>query len=537
MTKLLTELRHIARTAGECAALSGEQDRYTYRGLLAAVDGLAEELIQLGSRRVALLADNSPAWVIADLACLRAGVALIPIPGFFSAAQLANTLRSSGAEILISDRTADDTQLQGVLASKREVSGFNGLPQLRVWPLEETQQTANLPVGTVKITYTSGSTGAPKGVCLSAENLLATATALNSALLATPLRRHLVVLPLATLLENVAGVYAALLRGAEVVMPSLQTLGWAGSSGLDVQALSACLSDVQPDSAVLLPQLLKGLIALAEQGQWQPPTSLQFLAVGGARVAPEQITQARQLGLPVYEGYGLSECGSVVSLNTPSAERAGCAGKILDHCQLDIVDGQVMVKGNVYLAYLGSAEPQSENTVATGDLGELDEDGFLWLKGRSKNVLVSSYGRNISPEWPESELLAYAGVAQCLVIGDAEAYCSALIFVTPSYRYDDIGRYIRECNQRLPDYAQIRRWAALPRRLSVADGLLTANGRLRRQAIIAAYPELVAHCYPSVAYPFGGVQRAYASSQHQSELELASANLERIDPASSGRGA
>ncbi|MEX1669875.1 AMP-binding protein [Zhongshania guokunii] len=536
MTKLLTELRRIACTAGDRVALSGEQDQYTYSELIAAVDSLAAELAQLGSRRIALLADNSPAWIIADLACLQTGSALIPIPGFFNATQLANTLGSSGAEILISDSSVDDAELHQLLASQAEVSSFNTIAQLRVWPLAESEQTADLPAGTVKITYTSGSTGAPKGVCLSAANLLATATALNSVLSGTPLRRHLAVLPLATLLENVAGAYATLLRGAELVLPSLQSLGWAGSSGLDIDALSTCISSLLPDSAVLLPQLLKGLIANAEQGRWQPPASLQFLAVGGARVAPEQIGQARELGLPVYEGYGLSECGSVVSLNTPSAERAGSAGKILAHCQVEIADGEVMIKGNVSLGYLGGAELESVDGLASGDLGELDEGGFLWLKGRSKNLLVSSYGRNISPEWPESELLAYAGVAQCLVIGDAEAYCSALIFVTPGYNYDDIGRYIRECNQRLPDYAQIRRWAALPKRLTVADGLLTANGRLQREAIIAAYPELIAHCYPGIVYPLGGVQRSYIPSLQQSELDLASADPDKIDAASSGSG-
>jgi long-chain acyl-CoA synthetase len=94
-------------------------------------------------------------------------------------------------------------------------------------------------------------------VCLSVAAQYATATALNDALKAMPLSRHLAVLPLATLLENVAGVYSALLRGAEVMLPSLATLGWAGSSGLDIQELASILTITKPDSAVLLPQILK----------------------------------------------------------------------------------------------------------------------------------------------------------------------------------------------------------------------------------------------------------------------------------------
>ncbi len=513
MNKLISELRRRALVGGDHVALSGEHEQFTYTGLIAAVDSLAAELSQRGVRRAALIADNSPAWIAVDLACLQAGVALIPIPAFFSAEQLEHTLTSCGADTLISDRRASDAQIASVLAGSTATSAFESQPQFRLWSLAVADQAASLPLGTVKLTYTSGSTGAPKGVCLSADKLFATAAALNTALLATPLQRHLAVLPLATLLENVAGVYAGLLRGAEVILPRLQSLGWAGSSGMEISDLTSCIDHWQPDSAVLLPQILKGLIAIAEQGHWQPPTSLQYLAVGGARVAPEQISQARDLGLPVYEGYGLSECGSVVSLNTPAAEQAGSAGKILSHCDVEISDGQVMVKGNVYLGYLGGAELDSNDILATGDIGELDEEGFLWLKGRSKNLLVSSYGRNISPEWPESELLAYAGVGQCLVIGDAEAYCSALIFVTPGYSYEDIGRYIRECNQRLPDYAQIRRWAALPKRLTVADGMLTANGRIKRDVILHTYPELVAHCYPGIVYPIGGSQRAFTPTK------------------------
>jgi long-chain acyl-CoA synthetase len=512
MTDLISELRRIASALGERPALSGERDHYVYKDLIAVVDTLAGELSAKGIRRAALIADNSPAWVIVDLACLQAGIALIPIPGFFSQAQLTNVLASSAADTLISDRLSSDPQLQIVCDSAGVATAFNCLPELTAWPLAVAAHNTSMPRGTAKITYTSGSTGAPKGVCLSAPNVFATATALNAALPTSTLRRHLAVLPLATLLENVAGVYAGLLRGAEVVLPGLQSLGWAGSSGLEVSELANNISRWQPDSFVSLPQILKDLIALVERDHWQPPASLLFVAVGGARVAPEQIAQARELGFPVYEGYGLSECGSVVSLNTPGGERPGSAGKVLSHCDVEIVEGQVIVKGNVYLGYLNGEEDPFAQALATGDLGEVDDNGFLWLKGRSKNLLVSSYGRNISPEWPESELMAYAGVTQCLVIGDAEAYCSALIFITPGYSYDDIGQYIRECNQRLPDYAQLKCWAALPKRLTVADGLLTANGRLQRDAILTAYPELLAHCYPSIVYSQAGSQRHFRSS-------------------------
>ncbi|CAA0102776.1 2-succinylbenzoate--CoA ligase [Zhongshania aliphaticivorans] len=513
MNELLTQLRRTAHTFGERVALSDRDGKYTYSGLVTAVDSLAEELSQRGISRAALLADNSPAWVIADLACLRAGVTLTAIPHFFSAEQVVNALNNCAAEVLISDRAASDPQLRGVLFSAGAVTEFKSVGMLRGFPLTVSGTSTMLPINTVKIAYSSGSTGAPKGVCLSVGNLYGTAEAINDALAKVSLKKHMAVLPLATLPENISGVYAALLRGAEVVVPSLQSLGWAAGSGLDMSLFTDSISLWQPDSLVILPQILKELIAVVEQGGWEPPVCLRYVAVGGLRISSDHVRQARDLGIPVYEGYSVSECGSVVSLNTPEAECLGSAGKILSHQVVDIVDGEVVIKGSLFLAYLGGEALEPGKEFMTGDLGEVDDAGFLWVKGRKTNLITSSYGQKISPEWPESELLAYAGVAQCVIIGDAEAYCSALVFVNPGYSYDDIGRYIRECNQRLPDYAQIRRWAALPKRLTAADGLLTASGRLQREAIVRAYPELVAHCYPGIVYPIGGAQRAFIPSE------------------------
>ena len=189
-------------------------------------------------------------------------------------------------------------------------------------------------------------------------------------------------------------------------------------------------------------------------------------------------------------------------MNRPGADKPGSAGKVLPHCSVNIVAAEVLVSGNTYQGYLqqDSGAP-SFTEVSTGDLGELDDDGFLWLRGRSKNLLVNSYGRNISPEWPESELSALPSILQVMVIGDAQAFCSALIYPAAGASKSDISHDIALCNATLPDYAQIRRWAALPTALSVADGLLTANGRLRRKEILTHYASLVDHCYSDISNP------------------------------------
>ncbi|CAA0117939.1 AMP-binding protein [Zhongshania aliphaticivorans] len=498
MSKIIHALQGFASNSGDLPALRGDNSAFSYSGMLAAVHMLADELTTLGIERVGLAADNGPEWIIVDLACQLAGVPLIPLPGFFTPQQMRHAVESSGVDALLSDRdgfASTCATLFGARLSGGAVT-FASLTSISAFRLCPLLDSFLLPDNTAKITYTSGSTGHPKGVCLSVAAQYATASALNDALKDTPLHRHLAVLPLATLLENVAGVYSALLRGAEVMLPSLATLGWAGSSGLDIQALESTLTAAKPDSAVLLPQILKGLISARESGKWPAPASLKFLAVGGARVAPDLIKRGRQLGLPVYEGYGLSECGSVVSVNRPGADKLGSAGKVLTHCVVHTARSELVVGGNVYQGYLQKEHCVPVPTeVATGDLGEIDDDGFLWLHGRSKNVLVNSYGRNISPEWPESELLAQPSILQCMVIGDDQAYCSALIYPSPHASHEQIDHEISMCNSVLPDYAQIKRWVQLPVPLSAENDLLTANGRLRRHEILMHYSGLADTCY------------------------------------------
>jgi acyl-CoA synthetase (AMP-forming)/AMP-acid ligase II len=225
---------------------------------------------------------------------------------------------------------------------------------------------------------------------------------------------------------------------------------------------------------ILLPQMLLSLVGLLEGGA-RRPASLRFAAVGGAKVAPALIARARAVGLPVYEGYGLSECASVVSLNLPGADRPGSAGRPLPHAQVKIADREIHVScGGPWLA--------------TGDLGRLDDDGFLHVEGRRKHVLITSFGRNVSPEWPEAELLAGAAIAQAVVFGEARPQLCALIVPAAAGIPDALlDAQVRAANARLPDYARIGRWMRADAPFTPQNGLATANGRVRRDAVWKTY--------------------------------------------------
>src|SRR5690606_15998847 len=161
-------------------------------------------------------------------------------------------------------------EVLAVLPSAPTSLDFRGtLQTLCAWRLPATSGV--YPLGTQKITYTSGSTGTPKGVCLSESNQWQVAQSVARVVNeASDVQRHLCLLPLSTLLENVAGLYGALLSGAEVFLPNATERGLSGSNGLSVSRMLACLDRTAPHSLILIPQLLTVLVQAADQ-DWQPP--------------------------------------------------------------------------------------------------------------------------------------------------------------------------------------------------------------------------------------------------------------------------
>lgn len=424
-------------------ALRDDRQTITYGALPMAIAERADKLAGLSCAALAL--DNTAEWVMWDLAALQAGVTLVPLPPFFTATQTNHALQSAGCSALI---TAE---------------GIQPLPYLAV----------DLPRGTAKITYTSGTTGTPKGVCLSKQAMENVAASIVDLLGADYADHHLSVLPLAVLLENVAGVYAALMAGCTVMLPSL------ASFGTDYVHLRERLYESNAESVILVPEILRALMAQITARGALP--SLKFIAVGGSKIDPVLITQARAMGLPVYEGYGLSECASVVAMNTPFDDMPGSVGRPLPHITLHIDNGSIIIDNPGFLGYVGA--PQS-GSFDTGDMGHIDDNGLLHVTGRQKNILITSYGRNISPEWVEAALLAQPAIAQAIVFGDAQPHLSALI--VPRSVDADIQDAITAANETLPDYAQIHAFYPVPR-FSPEDGTLTGTGRPRRSRILQLY--------------------------------------------------
>ncbi|THD51082.1 AMP-binding protein [Phenylobacterium sp.] len=453
------------------AALSDDAQSLTYEELAAEVDrlagALAPQLAGLGADiPVAVDLNNNLAWVIVDLALIQLRRPSLPIPGFFTAEQRAHALLDAGAGALI----ASDGDGELVAAGRRL-----GL-------LDLTPQAGSLHRETAKVTYTSGSTGTPRGVCLSLAQMEEVAASLVEVIGADYAGVHLPILPLSILLENVAGLYATLLAGGRYHLAEAADLGLAEPFRPDLGRMVQTIAATGATSLILVPELLRGLVmAMTFTGAELP--ALNLVAVGGAKVSPELLAKAEAVGLPVYEGYGLSECASVVALNTPASRKVGAVGRVLPHLDVSLgEDREIVVGPRPFLGYAGGAP--NLGPVHTGDLGWMDAEGFLHIDGRRSNTIITAFGRNVAPEWVESELLAQPAIRQAVVFGEAQSGIGALIVpLSADLPKTVIAEAVAHANSALPLYAQVVRWRLCPP-FDRAAGELTGNGRPRREVIL-----------------------------------------------------
>lgn len=601
----------------------------SYATLKSCLDKLQHQLSNWQGTRVAIYAHNDIDWVLLDLALSYVGAVVIPIPLFFSASQINHLIKDAqiqtvyvGSGLTLPELTATPIGISAEnklktsapsYISKLDMADINtitfeqtplitgefyhidsllfpsnlSINNLSTNKANSLQQTASQSSSETspfcKVTYTSGSTGMPKGVCLGEDTLMKIVVSLSDALSDTLLADssnhtsryasshkdmtfdlkagHLSVLPFATLLENVAGMYVSFYMGRTLVIGNVSKFGLLSNQAFDADRLIQAVQTHKIASVILLPQMLKAIcetmtIQQTTQQATQPVTqpvnqfgyekehkeeylkaqktnkddpnlvslgsctmpTLRFMAVGGGKVSPKLLQEAASLGLPVYEGYGLSECGSVVSLNTPKAHRFGSVGKPMPHASVSIApSGEVMVAGNAMHGYLNqdnepleslTASKQSQPLIATGDIGHIDDDGYLYITGRLKNVLISSFGRNISPEWVEAQLLTQPVIYQAAVLGDGEPALSAVIVVNQNWLDSDgnssanmsnsnssdtneihkaVTEAIERTNNTLPDYARIKHWQIVDTPFSTENELLTDNGKLRRMHILRAY--------------------------------------------------
>ncbi|KEQ52887.1 AMP-binding protein [Sphingobium chlorophenolicum] len=453
MSLLLQAIFARADHDGDRTALDDGSRQLLYRDLpnaVAAMAGTIRDAIP-GFGPVAIELDNGIDWVIADLALLSLGRPNIPLPAFFTKEQRAAALANAGA--------VGSITVAGIILFDHAI--------------------AAVPPGAAKISYTSGSTGDPKGICLDDRLMLQTAQAILARLGEDFAGIHFPILPLAVLLENVAGLYATLLAGGRYLVRSAAAIGLANPFAIDDAQLVTAIEASNATSLILVPEYLACIVDRLERTGVRLD-QLRLVAVGGSRVPLSLIDRADRAGLPVVQGYGLTECGSVVSLEAFGERDRGTVGHPLDHVAVSLAsDGEIVIAGHFHLGTVGDA--RVDGPILTGDIGAIDGQGRLSIIGRKSSLIITSFGRNVAPEWIEEQLVAQPQIAQAMVYGDGETMLRALI--VPSAPDADIAAGVAAANAALPAYAQIGLWQA-SRPFTPAHATLTPNGRLRRAAIL-----------------------------------------------------
>jgi len=480
MRNVLLALERNRPTSAARIVASDDESGLTQSQLVARVLAQAA-MLSNAPPVVGIVGENGTDWMVGLLGAALAGKTIVPIPTFFAAEQIGHILIDSQVGLLLSTRAASSA-----------VEKF-GCPMQVI-----TQESGHIArpdstTGGELIIYTSGSTGRPKGVRLGADQLDWQAATLADVTGATKDDLYLSILPLPLLLETICAILVPTLVGGATHFATKLTNSFATGA---MAGIADAFETHRPTSTVLVPQVLGAWVGELRASSRSAPASLRFVAVGGAPV-PEPLSAASwKLGIPVHEGYGLSECCSVVAVNTPGARKAGTVGRPLPGLNVNIEDGEIVVDGpSVMSNYLGGCPVFSH--WRTGDLGLIDAEGYLSIHGRKDNLIVTALGRNISPEWIETMILGDPRVGLCCVIGHGEAHLTAVLapsrtgsnwFVKASS--DDILAMISAACSAAPAYA-------IPKAFIVADmtdlkylELLTPNGRFRRSELAAKSPIL-----------------------------------------------
>ncbi|WP_020668765.1 AMP-dependent synthetase/ligase [Amycolatopsis nigrescens] len=514
----------------------GQWVEQSYAELAARVRAVAGGLVAAGVEpgdRVALLAETRPEWTVCDLAIAAAGAVCVPVYPTNSAAECAWVLADSGASMVICEQAAHldrVAEVQGELPELATVvvidpvarEGVRTLDDLIVAEPEVSTVDVD-PAAPNTIVYTSGTTGPPKGCVLSHRNWRTSLDAIEQVTSLGEGDTIYVYLPLAHLFARMVQL-TAFERGATLVY-----------FGGDIRQVVTELAEVRPTHLPSVPRLFEkayGMVRAAGAGiDAEQARELVRSALGGrvrealtgaAPIAPEILEFFHGCGVPIYEAYGMTESTALISANVPGAVRFGSVGRALPGVEIGIAeDGEVLARGeNVFTGYhhnpAATAETIVDGWLHTGDLGRLDEDGYLYLTGRKKDIIITAGGKNLTPANLENDLRQSRWISQAVMLGDRRPYPVALITLDPEEAAawaaehgvtgavaahpamrELVAGVVDAANENYAPPERIRDFTILPGEFTVDSGELTPTLKIRRGVVRERYADVVDALYES----------------------------------------
>lgn len=431
MKQVFDALKRHSQTCPDDIAFEDDTGQISWRELAMRVESLACAVDAVDGTIGIGLAGGID-YVVADLALTLGGKRQAPLPFFFSTAQNAHILM--------------DSKVSAVITNNPEM--FAALPHLKlVSPATIPNETCALRSyagGAERIIYTSGSSGNPKGVVLGDRQLDASISAISRVIAADATDTHLSILPLAQLLEQICGIFLPVVAGAKTVFRFEATKSVFGAP---IEPLLDAFETSRPTTSLLAPAILGRWVNAL--GNKNAPDNLRFVAVGGASSSPSLIKAAQDAGIPVHEGYGLSECCAVVAMNRPGDNHPGTVGSVLDGVNVSLDNGEIVVSGPTVMQGYLNGDP-APDVWHTGDLGHFDGD-MLVVHGRKDALVVTGAGRNISPEWVEQRVNADPRiVSSALGIRKSDGALVLIVVAVAPVSSSEIETYLSD----LPVYAQ-----------------------------------------------------------------------------------
>jgi long-chain acyl-CoA synthetase len=548
-----------------------------YAELGRAVREIAGGLAALGVEpgdRVGILGGTVPEWTLADFGALCSGATVVPVYHTNSPEECEYVLAHAGVKILILEDAKQAAKIAKVRANLPELERIvvmTGsaedaltLAELRAQSaadVADERVAAVAPDDPATIVYTSGTTGPPKGCVLTHANLLSMAGAYTERLglrerpyvyfqylpLAHVLARMVAIVGIDTggtlafwsgdakrIAEDIGEAAPTHVPTVPRLLEKIQTRALGQATGVKGQIFTRALrtgervarAQREGRSPALLDRarhVIGDRVALSKVRAVFGPNDA-IVVTGAAPIGPEVIEFFHACGVIVLEGYGMTETCAAATLNTPSEWRVGSVGKALPGTEVSTAeDGEILMRGpHVFAGYHRNEEATAAvmregGWLASGDLGFVDGDGYVHITGRKKDLVITSSGKNISPELIESALRETPWISQAVVAGDRRSYLVALVTLDPdeaprlaaeagvpadpASMADDervraiVEKDIQAANQRFAAIEQVKRFKILPRDLSQADGELTPTLKVKRSVVYERYATAIDHLY------------------------------------------
>lgn len=546
------------------------------RQLYGYVAAMARTLQQWGiakGDRVAILSENRPEWMIVDFACVTSGIADVPIYSTLTAEQTLYLLQNSGARVACVSTLEQLRKVQSIVGQTKveKIVVFDDIAEINVIPLWPLLQGSSTEIDLkfeaqgrqvtaddlATLIYTSGTTGTSKGVMLTHGNL--TSNAVMASKNAEWLQGdvYLSFLPLSHVTARHLD-YVCYLNGVTIAYcPYFDQLPQMFQEAKPTIIVSvprvyekvrqeaerragAGLKRKVFDWALQVGRMHQNEIARGERPHdwtWKLADKLVYSKVrlgfggkgrvyfsGGAPLGYDMAEWFCAMGIPIFEGYGLTETSPVISVNRPGAFKIGSVGKAYRGLQVKIADdGEILVKGpTVFKGYWNLPEETRAAFVdgwfKTGDIGQIDSEGFLSITDRKKDLIKTSGGKFIAPQPIENALKANVLIAQAALIGDRRKYASVIIsphfplledwaranavtflnhedLVADSKVRDLYRGIVEDMNKKLAHFETIKKILIVPDEFTVAGGEITPTLKLKRRVIEAKYKQQIDQLY------------------------------------------